>query len=150
MKELLTSFEEQSDHIDEQLASFTVCIDTTEKNILERSEAIKQMVDMHTQALIAELESHKSHFLKNHQTTKEELQQRMMMCQNFVRYCEKAIEEADSVESIRISDELRTRAEELEQGIDPELNKLPEIQFHPSDLDVATNLHNIVGNVHGE
>ena len=90
------------------------------------------MVDKHTQALIAKLESHKTQFLKNYQTTKEELQRNMMMCENFVSYCQKAIDEADTMESIRIADELKTRAEELEEKLVPELNELPEIQFHPS------------------
>ena len=149
VRNLLIIFKQQSDEVDEQLVSFTIRIDTAEKNILDRSEEIKLMVDRHTQALIAKLESHKTHFLKNYQSTKEELQRNMMMCENFVSYCQKAIDEADSVESIRIADELRTRAEELDE-LDPELNDLPKIQFHPSDLDVATHLHNIVGNVRGE
>ena len=149
VSEFLTIFEKQSDLVDKQLASFTIRTAAAEKDILERSEEIKQMVDMHTQALIAELESHRTHFLKNHQTTKEELQRCMMMCQNFVSYCQKAIEEADAVESIRIAEELKTRAEELEE-LFPKLNKLPKIEFQPSDLDVTTKLDNIVGNIIGE
>ena len=150
VREILTSLEEQYDQVDEQLASFTIRIDTTEKNILERSEKIKQMVERHTQALIADLNFHKTQLLENHRTTKEELQRSMAMCVSFVSYCQKAIEEADAVESIRIAEELRTRAEESEEEPVPELNEFPDIQFYPSDLEVATYLYNIVGNIHGK
>ena len=140
VSKLLTSFEEQSDRVDEQLASFTVHINITERSIWERSDEIKQTVDMHTQALIAELESHKTYVLKNIQTTKEELQRNVMMCENFVSYCRKAVEEADAVESFRIADELKTRADELKRKPNTKLNKIPDIRFHQSDLDVATKL----------
>ena len=150
MRKLLTSFEEQSDRVDYQLASFTVHINITERSILERSDEIKQTVDMHTQALIAELESHKTYVLKNIRNTKEELGRNVMMCENFVSYCRKAIEEADAVESIRIAEELRTRAGELKEKPSTKINQIPDIRFHQSDLDVATNLRNVVGNIQGE
>ena len=118
------------------------------RKFLETGEAIKRMVDMHTQAVIADLNSHKTHFLKTHLSTKEELQRNMMMCESFVSYCQKAIEEADAVESIRMADELRTRAEKLKEERITELVKLPNIQFLPSD--VAINLHNSFGNIHGK
>ena len=149
VNELLINIKIQSDEVDKQLAEFTLFIDTTENDILERSGAIKQMVEKHTQALLKKLKSHETHVLKNIQYTKEEFQKNMTKCENFVSYCQKAIEEADAVESIRMAEELRTRAEELKVMPIPELNKLPDIQFHQSDLDVATNLGNIVGNIHG-
>ena len=74
----------------------------------------------------------------------------MMMCENFVSYCQKAIDEADAVESIRIGEELEIRAEELKEKQIPKFHKLPDIQFHPSDLDVATHLNKIFGNIRGE
>ena len=78
----------------------------------------------------------------------------MMMCENFISCCEKAIEDkADAVESIRISEELKTRAEELKEKPVQELNELPNIQFQPSDLDDGTHthlLHNIFGNIQGK
>ena len=150
VSELLANIKEQSDQVDEQLASFSNCIDTAERSILERSDAIKRMVDTHTQALLVKLSSHKTQFLKTLQTTKEELQRNMMMCENFVSYCQKAIKEADAVESIRIADELRTRADELKKQPISKCSNLPDIQFHPSDLDVAKNSNNIIGDIHGE
>ena len=148
VSEQLAIVDQQSNEVDRQFAAFSICIDTAEKKILERGEAIKRMVDMHTQALTADLNSHKTHFLKNHLTTKEELQRNMMMCESFVSYCQKAIEEADAVESIRMADELRTRAEELKKGRITQLVKLPDIQFLP--LDVAINLSNSFGNISGK
>ena len=148
VSEQLAIVAQQSKEVDQQFAAFSICIDTAEKKILKKGEAIKRMVDRHTQALIADLNSHKTHFLKTHLTTKEELQRNMMMCESFVSYCQKAIEEADAVESIRMADELRTRAEELKGGRITQLVKLPDIQFHPSD--VAINLHNNFGNIHGK
>ena len=150
VSDLLANIREQSDKVDKQLASFSRGIDTTERSILERSEAIKQMVDTHTQALLEQLGSHKTQCVKDIQTTKEELGRIMMMCENFVSYCQKAIEKADSVESIRIADELKTRARELKGKRIPKLNTFPDIQFLPSDLGISTNLNNIVGNIRGK
>ena len=148
VSEQLVIVERQSKEVDRQLAAFSICIDTAEKKILERGEAIKRRVDMRTQAVIADLNSHKTHFLKSHLTTKEELQRNMMMCESFVSYCQKAIEEADAVESIRIADELKTRAGDLKGERVTQLAKLPDIQFLLSD--VAIILHNSYGNIHGK
>ena len=62
-KRLINS-KQLSDEVDKQIASLSICIDTAEKEILERSEEFKQMVDKHTQVLIAQLSAHKTHFWK--------------------------------------------------------------------------------------
>ena len=145
VSEILIKIKQESYGVDTQLASLSLCIETAEARILERSEEIKRMVERHTEALIAKLSSHKIQYLKSIQNKKEELQRNMMMCESFVSYCQKAIEEANAVESIRIADELRTRAEELKEKAISKCNNLPDIKFHSSDLDFATNLHNIIG-----
>ena len=45
-----------------------------------------------------------------------------MIFDNFVSYCQKAIEEADAVESSRIGEELKTRAGELKEMSFPKLD----------------------------
>ena len=139
VSKVLIKIKQGSDEVDKEIASFSFCIDTAERTC-ERSEEIRQMDERHTRALLVKLNSHKTTVLKNIQKTKEELQRNMMMCENFVSYCQKAIEEADAVESIRMADELRTRAEELKGKRIPKLNKLPDIKFLPSDFDIAANL----------
>ena len=55
VNQLIITIKKQSDQVDAQLASFSNCIDTAEKSILERSDAIKRMVDMHTSFLLEKL-----------------------------------------------------------------------------------------------
>ena len=150
VSELLTNIKKQSDLVEKLLASFPIRINTAEKNILKRSEAIKRMVDKQTKTLLEKLRSHKTEYLKNLQNTKEELQRSMMMCENYVSYCQKAIKNADAVESIRIAEELRTRAEDLNEEPLSRLHEFSDITFHPSNLDVANDLYNIIGNIHGK
>ena len=149
VNQFLLDIKHQSEQVDEQVRTFSIGIDTTEKKIIERSEAIKQMVDRHTQVLLEKLNSQKSKILKNVQSTKEEIQRNMIICENFIAYCLKAIEEADAVESIRIAEELRTRADEIKRMTVPNLTSLPDINFLSSDVN-TTKQDNIVGEILGE
>ena len=66
-----------------------------------------------------------------------------MMCENFVSLCQKAIEEDDAVESIRIADELRTRAEELKEIPIPELSKLPRNYIQSVKSSMSPQIYKI-------
>ena len=145
----MKNIKDQSDEVDKQLASFLICIDTAGKNILERNDEIKRMVDTRAQALLVKLNSHKTHVLKNLHTTKEELQRYMIRCENFASYCLKAIAE-EAVGRNLNEYVLRTRVEELKEMPVPELNIIPDIQLVASDLDVTTNLRNILENIQGK
>ena len=149
VRELLTNIKEQSKRINGQLKSFYANIKDLHKNIMERSEAIKQMVDRHTHNLLEKLNFQKSNILKTINKTDEELQRSVIICETFVNYCQKAIEESDEVQVVRIADELQTRVKEIKSMEVPAPSVLPRVEFIPSDLNMNTEQKNIVGNILG-
>ena len=147
---LLIKIKEQSKKLNEQLESFSADIISTEQNIVERNEAIKRMVDQQTRELLENLNLQKSNALKAFHTTDEELQRSVMICDSFVSYCQKAIDEADEVQIVRIADELKTRAEEIKSMEVPELSVFPRVEFIPSGINTSTDPINFLGTILGE
>ena len=145
VREIMGSIEERSDKANEQVESFTQTIETLKAGIIERGENIKRMVDRQTNELLEDLMFHKTSILEKIETNKEELRMNMMICDNFKQFYTKVVTEADSVEVVRVADELKTRAEEVEMLSFPRLKTLPRIKFMPFDLDITTKHQNIVG-----
>ena len=149
VNKLLTKIKERSGKMNTQLESFSADINSTEQNIVETSEAIKQMVDKQTRELLENLNLKKSNVLKAFQTTDEELQRSVMICESFINYCQKAIDEADEVLIVRIADELKTRAEEIKSMEVPELSVFSRVEFIPSGINTTTGPINVVGTILG-
>ena len=129
----------------EQVESFLRTIEQVEKEVKERSKNIKLMVDRQTDDLLRELNSHKNSILKNIKLGSEGLEMNMLICDNFKQFCTKVVTEADSVEVVRVADELKTRAENVKLLSVPEIKTLPQIKFVPSVLPTKTDQDNIVG-----
>ena len=107
------SIKGQSRNASEQIKAVTHNVDTVKEDILKRGDDIKRMVDKQTSVLLEELNLHKTSILENIVSDKEELRMNMMICDNFKQFCTKVVTEADSVELVRVADELKTRAEEV-------------------------------------
>ena len=138
-----------SEFAKEQGDSFIHTIENVKSDIIRRGNDIKKMIDRHIADLLGELNSHKSLILKNIESDKEGLRMNMMICDNFKQFCTKVVTEADSVEVVRVADEVKTRAEEVKLLSFPELKILPQLKFFvPSDLDTKTNQENIIGRIY--
>ena len=143
--EIIRSIEERSGKANGQVESFTRTIETLKSGIIKRGENLKQMIDQQTNELLEDLNFHKTSILEKIKTDTEGLRLSMMICDNFKHFCTKVVTEADSVEVVRVADELKTRAEEVKLLSLPKLKTLPQIKFMPLDLDITTEHQNIVG-----
>ena len=105
------------------------------------------MVDRQKSILLEKLSASKSRILKNVNKTMEELQREMMVCENFILHCQKIIEDADAAESLRIYDELKTRAGEIRAQPISKVDNISEVGFFPSELEITTS---DIGQIYGE
>ena len=142
---VMINIKELSERANEQIKYFTQTIETLKEGIIERGDDIKRMVDRQTDELLEDLNFHKTSIVEKIENDKKELRMNMMVCDNFKQFCTKVVTEADSVEVVRVADEVKTRAEEVKMLSLPELKTLPQIRLMPFDLDFATNHQNIVG-----
>ena len=148
---LVTNIRERSEILSEQLYSFTDSIEQVKTSIIRRGEDIKRMVDKQTNDLLGELDRHKALGIQNLETIQEDLQMSMVICGSFEQFCTKIIAEADHVETVSVSDELATKAAELNVMSIPELEIIyPQLKFVSSDFDITENQQNIVGKLFGE
>ena len=93
------------------------------------------MVDKQTNDLLGELDGHKALGIENLETIKDHLQTSMMICDSFKQFCTKIIAEADKVEIVSVSDELATRAAELNVMSFPELDIVGhQLKFYSSEI----------------
>ena len=88
-------------------------LETLKSGIIERGENIKRLVDRQTNELLEDLNFHKTSILEKIKIDKDELRRNMMICDNFKQFCTKVVTEAESVEVVRVADEVKTRAEEV-------------------------------------
>ena len=141
----MMNVKQRSERANEHVESFTQTIETLKSDIIERGDTIKRMVDKQTAELLEDLNFNKTSILHKIKSDLEELQRNMMICDNFKQFCTKVVTEADSVEVVRVADELKTRAEGVKMLSVPEPKTLPAINFMPLDLDITTKYRNIVG-----
>ena len=144
---VLTDMKVHYELVNDNLQSFMAGIATAENEIVKRSEAIKQMVDRHKSILLEKLNASKSRILKNVSKTMEELQGEMMVCENFILHCQKTIEDADAAESLRIYDELKTKAGEISAQPISKADNISEVGFFPSELEITSAIGQIYGEV---
>ena len=143
--EIMRNIEERSDKANEQVESFTQTIEILKSGIIERGENIKRMIDKQTNELLEDLNFHKTSILEKIEEDKEGLRRNMMVCDNFKQFCTKVVTEADSVEVVRVADEVKPTVEEVKMMSLPEPKTLPGIKFVQFDLDIKTKHRNIVG-----
>ena len=143
--EIMRNIEKRSGEANKQVESFTQTNEILKSGIIKRGDDIKRMVDKQTKELLEDLNLHKTSILEKIEIDKEGLRMNMMVCDNFKQFYTKVVTEADSVEVVRVADEVKARAEEVKLLLLPELKTLPQIKFVPHDLDITTNHQNIVG-----
>ena len=147
---IMRNINEQSRNASEKTEAVTHSVDTVKGDIIKRGDDIKRMVDKQTSLLLEDLNFHKTSILEKIENDKDGLRMNMMICDNFKQFCTKVVTEADSVEVVRVADELRTRAEQVKglSIISERKTVLPQIKFMPSDFDIKTN--NILGTFYRE
>ena len=139
----------KSERVNEQIKSFKLGIDSAEKKILARNSEIKQQVDRQAQVLLEKLNSRKFQILKIVHASREKLDRTMTICVSFRNYCLEVIEEADALKMVQISEELKTRFEEMKVQSMVEFDiQIPDIGFLPSDPNSTTNLK-VFGRIYG-
>ena len=147
----LSVFKSRYNDIDAKFANFLTNIDHVEKSIIlekKRRKVIEYVVNKHVQVLLEKLISRKSKIEDLVNKTREDIQGRLAVCESFVEYCQKTIDESDAAENIQIADELKTRAEEIRaQSMPTSLDNLPILKFFPSDLN---NTAFSIGTIYGK
>ena len=147
---IVKTIKKQSGKVSEQLDSFADSINELKTYIMRRGKDIKRMVDKQTHNLLVELDYHKNMVFETFESTQEELQRNVMICDSFKQFCTKIVAEADHAEILSLADELATRAAELNVMPIPVLTICPRLKFIPSDFDNIVNQQNIVGKLFGE
>ena len=140
----------KSERFNEQIESFKLGIDSAEKKILAQNAGIKQQqVDGQAEVLLEKLNSRKFQILKIAHASREKLDRTMTICVSFRNYCLEVIEEADALKIAQISEELKTRLEEMKVQSMVEFDiQIPDIGFLPSDPNSTTNLK-VFGRIYG-
>jgi len=139
----------------ESREKFLLKMAAREKEILQRSEELKEMIDKQTKSLLSSLEEIKNKHLKDIQTEEDELDRRLTILESFSRYCNELKSNGSASDVCRSKDELLRRANELEE--DHEMYIMRPlvsfgVSFQATDLDdLSSGLRsaNIVGKVKG-
>ena len=126
-----------------------------EKEILRRSEELKELIDEHTKSLLSSLDEIKNQHLKDMQTEEDELDRRFTVLESYSRYCDELRSKGSAGDVCRNKDELLRRADELEE--DHETYAMRplvsfDVAFQATDLNSLLNTTNgnIIGIVKGK
>ena len=86
-----------------------------EKEILQRSNELKEMIDQHAKGLLSTLDEIKTRRLKEIQAREEEMDRQLIIVESFKRYCDELISKGSASDVSRSKDELLQIAEVIEE-----------------------------------
>lgn len=148
----LSTLQQSVIKMDEMRSNFLEQIDIVEKDILKRSNHLKEIIDRDTEALLTELESIKSSQLKDICTKTEELDRGVTILNSFKTYGEEIIALGCASEICRSFNQFHDRNEEIIGNFrDP-----PFQEFSPRKLTLKTTgindvqQQNLVGRIEGD
>src|SRR6218665_1069535 len=129
-------------------------MDETEKEILDRNQELKDMIDRHTRLLLDELAVIKSKRLTEIDNQMEEIERYRTVFRSFEVYCRELALKGSASDICSSVDELVARANELDREQKAFIGRLHQsikVSFHATDLgDVLPNTYiNFVGTVEG-
>src|SRR6218665_3403002 len=139
---------------DRKRADFFKEIDETKKEIHERNQELKDMIDRHTRLLLDELAVIKSKHLKKIDNQMEKIKRYRTLIGSFEAYCTEVALKGSATDICSSVDELIVRADELERDQKAFIDRLRQsvkVSLQATDLrDVLPNTYiNFVGTVEG-
>src|SRR6218665_340566 len=131
----------------ERTEDFLTKIDEREKEILQRSYKLKEMIDIQTRSLLSSLGEIKNRRLKDIQAREYELDRNLIIVESFKSYCDELSSKGSASDVCRNKDQILFRADELEEDHEMYIMR----QRVSYDLNfLATDLQgNIIGTLEG-
>jgi len=128
----------------------------TEKQINERAEKMKQLVDDYKRSLCEQLALAKDKQLKQTANAREEIERHQIVMENFIRYANEVKQKGTACDIAKLASELNTRAEELQKleigtdvGIDYNVTDVDFTEAQQTDDQVKRVFGNLSTDVHG-
>ena len=153
LRVLLANTRKQAGDCDEQLAEFVRSYEKAEKNIADRTEVIKQLVDRHAASVSEKLRHQKLEIEQRASRMKEEVTESRVALESLQNYCTELIGKEDLIEFSYKNDGWRSQMHELRNQSTLKIGELPTINFIPSDSRIDENidsLTNAIGRICGK
>ena len=148
---IVVEADKQSKTLKKLMEDFEVSVKEAQSKIIEAGEKMKQLVDMHVQALLGELQDEKIKKVKEFETVKEELLIQKLSLESFLKYSETILENAIPAEVASVAKDLSVRLESLKSFKIPHIWNSQEMAFTPRDSQLLSlgdgNTENILGKV---
>src|SRR6218665_2016485 len=125
-----------------------------EKEILQRSNELKEMIDEHAKSLLSSLDKMKNRRLKEMQAREDELDRHLIIVESFKRYCDELISKGSASDVCRSKDELLLRAEVIEEDHETYIMRPCvswDVAFSTTDISnvLKSTNGNMVGSLEG-
>ena len=141
----------QSKTLKKLMEGFEVSVKEAQSKIIEAGDKIKQLVDMHVQVLLEELQDERTKKVKEFETVKEELLIQKLSLESFLKYSETILENAIPAEVVSVAKDLSVRFESLKSFKKTHIGNSQEMAFTPHDSQLLSlgggNTENILGKV---
>src|SRR6218665_1290176 len=121
-----------------------------EKEILQRSNELKEMIDQHAKSLLSSLDKMKNRRLKEIQAREDEMDRNLLILESFKRYCDELISKGSASDVCRSKDEVLLRAEVIEEDHETYIMR-PRVSWDVafSTTDISNFLKSTNGNMVG-
>jgi len=98
--------------------SFVERVSNTQDRISQKYDELLALIKLQRNELIQELNAIKDKYLKEFETSKDEVERQTVIMESFTRYCQEMKEKGTACDISRSGDDLHARAEELVEGQD--------------------------------
>ena len=149
-KKIITELIQKSEHMDEFTTNFTSNASQIEREILQRGEEMKRMVDKHVQYLLQKLNSGKSKELEEFRIAKKDTLAHKINCESFKNYAEEVLSKANDVDIARMAPDIIRKAEGLKNADIVRIRNPPVLSFVPSGKlagSTCERTDNIIGRI---
>jgi len=102
-------------HIEEREDEFLASVAAAEKQVCERAEKMKQLIDEHKQRLLEQLSVSKDRQLKQTVSVREEIERHQIVVQHLIRYCNEVKARGTACDIAKLAGHLSARCKELQQ-----------------------------------
>ena len=130
--------------------TFNKHIQELQASVVKKGDAMKSLIDNHTDSILQELASVKKANLKEIENVQQELDREMVILESFKKYCDELKEKGSPCEIARVANDLHKRANELKEStICTDNYNSMDVAFNETDLqDLMKSIKgNLVGNI---
>ena len=131
------------ENIDENEKKFCNSVAVMEKQICERAEKLKQLIENHKKSLLDQLSIAKDRQLKQTANVRDEIERHQIVLENFIRYSTEVKQKGTAGDIAKLARELNARAEELQKfNLDTDSSidyKVTKVNFTAPATDDALN-----------